>query len=148
VAEEINNGGARKRVKFDENEIDDLMMDQPKQNDASMDLQEERKKAVLQKAFFEQNGFSERPGNIFIDRVRRVVGAVKNKKDGSYDYLLEWKQDGELALANSVVKGAAFVQKEPLLFRRYMEKEYVSKRERVRSEIDFGDSQATLRDYE
>jgi hypothetical protein len=68
----------------------------------------------------------ERRGSIFIDKVNKVVAAVK-RENGIYDYLIEWKYNKEdrLVPTTSVVKGAHFVFSNPLLYRRYVEGKFI-----------------------
>ena len=68
----------------------------------------------------------ERRGCIFFDKVSRVVAAVQ-RSEGKYDYLIEWKFNAQdnLVPTTSIVKGSHFVFATPLLYRRFVEKQYI-----------------------
>lgn len=70
----------------------------------------------------------ERRGSIFIDKVSKVVAAIQ-REQGKYDYLIEWKfnKEDKLVPTTSLVKGAHFVFSNPLLFRRYVETNFIEK---------------------
>ena len=70
----------------------------------------------------------ERRGSIFMDKVNKVVAAVQ-RENGKYDYLIEWKYNKEdkLVPTSSIVKGSHFVFSNPLLYRRYVEINFVEK---------------------
>lgn len=63
-----------------------------------------------------------RVGNIFVDKVKRVV-AVVQRNEKAFDYLIEWEYSrrDKLKPITSIVKGSHFVFQKPLLFRRYVE---------------------------
>ena len=64
----------------------------------------------------------ERRGSIFIDKINKVVAAVR-KEAGKYDYLIEWKYNKEdkLVPTTSLVKGSHFAFSNPLKYRRFVE---------------------------
>ena len=70
----------------------------------------------------------ERRGSIFNDTVNKVVAAVQ-RETGKFDYLIEWKYNKEdkLVPTSSIVKGSHFVFSNPLMYRRYVEQNFVEK---------------------
>ena len=70
----------------------------------------------------------ERRGSIFIDKANKVIAAVQ-RETGKYDYLIEWKfnKEDKLVPTSSLVKGSHFVFSNPLLYRRYVEENFVEK---------------------
>ena len=67
-----------------------------------------------------------RVGSIFFDKVKRVVAAIQREK-GIYDYLIEWEfsDEDKMKPTTSIVQGSHFVFAKPLLFRRYIEENYI-----------------------
>ena len=80
--------------------------------------QEAERKYIIYKLRSKQ-----RVGSIFIDKVKRVIAAIKRGEDNKYDYLIEWEFHGrdKLKPTTSIVKGSHFVFTKPLLYRRYIE---------------------------
>jgi hypothetical protein len=68
----------------------------------------------------------ERRGSIFIDKVNKVVSTVENE-DGTFDYLIEWNyyESDKLKPTTSLVKGEEFAFAAPLLYRSYVEKQFI-----------------------
>ena len=77
----------------------------------------------------------ERRGSIFIDKANKVIAAVQ-RDTGVFDYLIEWKYSKEdrLVPTTSLVKGSHFVFSNPLLYRRYVEENFVEKQTAAHNE--------------
>jgi len=76
-----------------------------------------------------------RIGSIFFDKVKRVVAAIQRER-GVYDYLIEWEFSAEdqIKPTTSIVQGSHFVFAKPLLFRRYIEENYLeTKNDEIKS---------------
>mmetsp|Transcript_23997 Transcript_23997/g.18320 ORF Transcript_23997/g.18320 Transcript_23997/m.18320 type:complete len:88 (+) Transcript_23997:1410-1673(+) len=79
------------------------------------------------KFLMNQLKYKERRGSIFIDKVNKVLTVVK-RDNAKFDYLIEWKYNKEdkLVPTTSLVKGSHFVFSNPLLYRRYVEENFIN----------------------
>jgi len=97
----------------------------------------EQSRAMRERKFLiEELSAKERRGSIFIDKVSKVLGIVQ-RSPGVYDYLIEWKYNKEdkLVPTSSLVKGSHFVFSNPLLYRRYVEKNFVEPRSKKQESV-------------
>ncbi len=71
----------------------------------------------------------ERRGSIFIDTIKRVAAAVQ-RASGKYDYLIEWEyhSSDRITPTPTLVRGSYFAFSNPLMYRRYVEKNFVEPR--------------------
>lgn len=70
----------------------------------------------------------ERRGSIFIDKVSRVVAAIARPENPEqFNFLIEWKfcKVDKIVPTMTVVRGSHFAFSNPLLYRRYVEKNYI-----------------------
>ncbi|TNV81981.1 hypothetical protein FGO68_gene3475 [Halteria grandinella] len=97
-------------------------------------IKNETEKAVKERHFLmKELRAKERRGSIFIDKVKRVVAAVQ-RVPGKFDYLIEWEfhPSDRITPSATLVRGSHFAFSNPLLYRRYVEKQFVQ----IRSEKD------------
>lgn len=90
-------------------------------------IKQETDKAIKERHYLmKELKAKERRGSIFIDKVKRVVAAVERQPD-KYDYLIEWEYHGKdkITPTTTLVRGSHFVFSNPLLYRRYVEKNFV-----------------------
>lgn len=68
----------------------------------------------------------ERRGSIFVDRIKRIAAAVE-RAPGKYDFLIEWEYHSgdKITPSTTLVRGSHLVFSNPLLYRRYVEQNFV-----------------------
>jgi len=90
-------------------------------------VKQETDKAMKERHFLMKDlRAKERRGSIFIDKVKRVVAAVQ-RSPGKFDYLIEWDYHvhDKITPSTTLVRGSHFAFSNPLLYRRYVEANFV-----------------------
>lgn len=90
-------------------------------------IKQETENAIKERHFLmKELKAKERRGSIFIDRIKRIVAAVQ-RASGKYDYLIEWEyhESDKIVPSTTLVRGSHLVFSNPLLYRRYVERNFV-----------------------
>jgi len=90
-------------------------------------IKQETDKAVKERHFLMRElKAKERRGSIFVDRIKRIAAAVE-RAPGKYDFLIEWEYHSgdKITPSSTLVRGSHLVFSNPLLYRRYVEQNFV-----------------------
>ena len=90
-------------------------------------IKQETEKAIKERNFLmKELKAKERRGSIFVDRIKRIAAAVE-RAPGKYDFLIEWEYHpaDKITPSTTLVRGSHLVFSNPLLYRRYVEKNFI-----------------------
>lgn len=90
-------------------------------------IKQQTEKAIKERHFLMRElKAKERRGSIFVDRIKRIAAAVE-RAPGKYDFLIEWEYHSgdKITPSTTLVRGSHLVFSNPLLYRRYVEQNFV-----------------------